>query len=52
MLALGWTAYVVAYMHWTAYVTAYMHRCVIGIVHAFYVFISLILGKFLLVSKW
>jgi len=37
---------------WTAYVTTYMRRCVIGIVLAFYVFISLILGNFLLVSKW
>jgi len=39
-------------LDWTAFDIAYTCRCVIGILHAFYVFILVTLGKSLLVYKW
>ena len=37
--------------NWTTFVIAYMRRCVIGFLHAFYAFISMALGKSLLVFE-
>ena len=37
---------------WISYIIAFTRRYVIGILHAFYVFILVTLGKYLLVSKW
>ena len=53
MLAIDWIAHVIAYTRWcVAYVITYTCRCVIWFLHAFYVFISMTLGKFLLVFEW
>ncbi|XP_075665325.1 polygalacturonase At1g48100-like [Castanea sativa] len=38
--------------NWIAYIIAFKRRCVIGILHASFVFILVTLGKSLLVSEW
>ena len=46
MSAPDWTTYVIAYTRRTTYVIAYTRQCMIGISHAFYVFILWHLANF------